>query len=131
MAFENHEEWLDEAGWDEDEKDEDDEDSDSGDRQMSQDELKKLDELLRRAPGTLEHLSQLYNHYVHGVISKPPLEERARVEQMITVLNGLPKPTPSYRFRYSNVQQTYSTHKKLWDKLMADLESGKIKRPRK
>ncbi len=87
-----------------------------------------FDELLRRASVTIDQLEHLYRQYAVGVLARPPIEERNRLEQMMAQLSHAIKGTTTDRFRFSGVLQSHSTHKARWDKLLADIESGKIKR---
>jgi hypothetical protein len=47
---------------------------------------------------------------------------------MITQMTHATKASTADRFKFSGVLQSYNTHKARWDKLLADVESGKIKR---
>jgi hypothetical protein len=62
----------------------------------------KFDELITRAEPIIEQLNHLY--------------------QM------MPKSTPAAQFRYSSLQAQYTTYKERWEKMMKDLEAGKLKR---
>ena len=90
--------------------------------------VEKFDELIRRAPIMIDQLEHLYHQYAVGLLSRPPVEERARLDMVMVTLYNLPKPTPSDRFRFSSINSSYGSHKSRWEKLLADIESGKIKR---
>ena len=47
---------------------------------------------------------------------------------MMYTLTMMAKPTPAYRFRFQNLQATYNMYRQKWDKLLADVENGKVKR---
>lgn len=87
-----------------------------------------FDELLRRATVTIDQLEHLYRQYAVGVLARPPVEERLRLDAMVTQMTHAGKASTADRFKFSGVLQSYNTHKARWDKLLADIESGKIKR---
>jgi hypothetical protein len=92
------------------------------------DYVKKLAELLERVEPLIYQINSSYNQYIAGAELHPPNERRGQLEQMMNTIMLMSKPTPSYRFRYQSVLGTYNTYRKRWDKLIMDLESGKIKR---
>lgn len=94
----------------------------------SADYLQKLDELLKRAEPLIMQVNASYNQYAAGVEIRPPTERVSQLEQMMNQLMLMAKPTPAYRFRFQHVQGTYNSYKKRWDKLLQDIDSGKIKR---
>jgi hypothetical protein len=87
-----------------------------------------FDELLRRASVLIDQLEHLYRQFAVGVLARPPVEERSRLDQLMTHLSHTQKASTTDRFKFSGVLQSYTTHKSRWDKLLADVESGKIKR---
>ena len=95
---------------------------------ISKDYLVKLDELLRRAEPLIAQINGSYNQYVAGVEINPPIDRRLQLDQMILTLQMMAKPTAAYRFRYGGVLATYNAFRIRWDKLILDLESGKIQR---
>ncbi len=88
----------------------------------------KIDELLARATPLIEQVNALYNQYIAGVESRPPLERRKHLDQVMQTLQSMAKPTATLQFRSSNLQSSYMTHKDRWDRMMKDLESGKLNR---
>lgn len=117
--------------WDKKRRYDDDEDEDKRDSDATgpgQDYITKLNELLERAEPLIMSVNSSFNQYAAGVEVRPPSERLAQLDQMMNTLMLMAKPTPAYRFRYQNIQATYSTYKKRWEKMMQDLESGKIKR---
>lgn len=88
----------------------------------------KLDEYIQRATVLIEQLNSLYHMYITGIEKLPPLEKRNQLDQIMVALTSAPKPTPSLLFKCNNIISTYSTHKERWDKMMKDLENGKLKR---
>ena len=88
----------------------------------------KLEELLLRADPLVEQLNNLYNIYVSGAEQIPPTERRKNLDMIMVTLQMLSKPTPGALYKYTAIQAKYETYRNRWDKLMKDLESGKIKR---
>ena len=88
----------------------------------------KLDDLLARAEPLVEQLNNLYNIYASGAELNPPIERRKNLEQVMVTLQMMPKPTPGALYKYTAIQGKFQTYRNRWDKLMKDLESGKIRR---
>jgi hypothetical protein len=88
----------------------------------------KLMELFQRAEPLIEQLNNLYNQYLAGVESRPPLERRKILDTTMATLQAMAKPTPAYQFRFTTLNASYVTHRDRWDRLIKDLEMGKIKR---
>ncbi len=88
----------------------------------------KLDELLLRAEPLVEQLNNLYNIYISGADQIPPIERRKNLDMIMVSLQMMSKPTPGALYRYTAIQSKYETYRNRWDKMMKDLESGKIKR---
>lgn len=94
----------------------------------SPDYVKKLDEMLDRVEPLILSVNSSYSQYAAGVEVRAPIERRVQLDQMMNTLMLMAKPTPAYRFRYQNVQGMYNSYKKRWEKILQDLEDGKIKR---
>ena len=92
-------------------------------------QTEKLDELIRRAEVMIEQVHNLYNTYVRGIDSQHPRPRRAQLEQLVNHLMMIPKPTPAYRFKFNSLLGSYNQYRDRWDKMMKDLEDGKIVRP--
>lgn len=88
----------------------------------------KLLELMQRAEPLIEQVHSLYNQYLAGIETRPPVERRKQLDQVMLTLQLMTKPTPAYQFRYATINASYHTHRDRWDRLMKDLESGKAKR---
>jgi hypothetical protein len=95
---------------------------------QSGDQNAKLVEYIEKVEPMIKSINTLYNQFAAGVEHRPPLEKLAQLEHIMKILNQLPKVTPAYRFRYQSVLTLYSSYKSRWNKLMQDIESGKIKR---
>ncbi|MCM2279972.1 MAG: hypothetical protein NDJ89_18015 [Oligoflexia bacterium] len=94
----------------------------------SEDYVAKMNELMNRAEPMILSVNSSFNMYAAGVEIRPPTERFNQLEQMMLTLTMMAKPTPAYRFRFQNLQSTYNTYKRKWEKLLQDIESGKIKR---
>lgn len=90
--------------------------------------IDRLIEYYQRAEPMIEQLNNLYNQYVAGVDTHPPHERRKQLDQIMALLQGMAKPGPAYQFRYMTLNASYVTHRERWDRLMKDLETGRIKR---
>jgi Mg2+ and Co2+ transporter CorA len=88
----------------------------------------KLLELFQRAEPLIDQLNSLYNQYVAGIEQRPPHERRKQLDELMATLQTMNKPTPAYQFRFTTLNASYLTHRDRWDRLIKDLESGKIKR---
>jgi len=88
----------------------------------------KLDELIQRADPLINQLNNLYKMFAVGVESIPPNERRQHLDQLMAALQMINKPTPAALYKYNAINSKYMAHRDLWDKMMRDLESGKIKR---
>jgi hypothetical protein len=89
---------------------------------------KRIDEMIARAEPLIDQVNALYNLYLAGTERLPPNERRNHLDQLMTTITQVAKPTAAVRFRASGLQHTYQQHKERWDRMMRDLESGKIKR---
>ena len=88
----------------------------------------QLDTMLLQAEPLIEQVNSLYNQYLAGVERAPPIERRKLLEQLMAAILATPKPTQSYQFRANGTNSKYLTYRDRWDRMMKDLESGKIKR---
>jgi len=88
----------------------------------------QLASLIERAEPLIEQLNNLYNQYIVGAEQRPPLERRKQLDQLMMTVQMMGKPTPTMQFRASTLTQRYTVNRERWDKMIKDLESGKIKR---
>jgi hypothetical protein len=88
----------------------------------------KLEDLIHRADGMIEQVSNLYNMFAVGVEKLAPIERRKQLEQVMLSIQMMSKPTPSALFKANSIQSRYQSQRERWDKLLRDIESGKIKR---
>jgi hypothetical protein len=87
----------------------------------------KIEELLHRAEPMIEQINNLYNMFVAGVERLPPTERRKTLEELMMMLQNMQKPNATYQFRVSTLNIRFVTMRERWDRLMRDLESGKIR----
>jgi thiamine kinase-like enzyme len=88
----------------------------------------KIDELIARAEPMVEQVNNLYTQFVAGVERLPPLERRKQLEQILAQLQTIHKPNATYSFKVNTLHTRFITMRDRWDKLIKDLESGKIVR---
>ncbi len=87
-----------------------------------------IDQILRLIEPLIEQTNNLYAQYVAGVERRPPIEKRKQLDSMAAQLLAHPKPTSASKFKAQTVLTRYQIHRDRWDKLLRDLEDGKIKR---
>lgn len=88
----------------------------------------KVLELLDRAEPMIQQVNSLYNMFMSGAEKLPPTERRKQLDQLMHQLQLMHKSSAGLQFRYRSVYEQYTTFRDRWDKLMRDLESGKIRR---
>jgi hypothetical protein len=86
-----------------------------------------IDHLMGDIEPMIEQVNTLYRMFGAGVERLPPVQKRAQLQRLVEQLMAAQKPTPTIRFRVGAVIGKYNTMKEKWDKLMKDIESGKIK----
>jgi hypothetical protein len=85
-----------------------------------------LIELLTKCEGMMEQITNLYNMWVQGMERTPPTTQRKHLDNMILKIQAAPKPTTNLKFRVSQFHTKFSTYKDKWDRLLKDVESGKL-----
>jgi hypothetical protein len=83
---------------------------------------------LEKAETLIDQVNGLYNQYLSGIETKPPIERRKVLEQLMGQLQSMPKPTSTQQFRFNSLNASYLTHRDRWDRMLRDIESGKIVR---
>ena len=94
----------------------------------SKDVGKKFDEMMARAEPMVEQLNHLYKSFTLGLDKIPPNVKRRQLDQLMVALLSIQKINATYRFRFETLNAKYLAHRDRWDRMMKDLESGKIKR---
>jgi hypothetical protein len=87
----------------------------------------QINELLSQADPMVDQLNNLYKMFSTGVERLPPTAKRAQLESIIARLAQIPKPNATYAFRVNALTLRVSAMKDKWDRMMRDIESGKIK----
>lgn len=90
--------------------------------------VEKLVELIDRADTLINQLNNLYSMYISGAEKTPPIERRKTLDQMMVTITYTGKPTQALLFQCNNLVSRYTVHKERWDKMVKNLESGKLKK---
>lgn len=85
-------------------------------------------ERMSRAEQLIEQLNNIYNMYVSGIERNPPIDRRKQLDELMLGLQLVAKPTQSLQFRFDTALSRFRSYRNRWDRLLRDLESGKIKR---
>jgi hypothetical protein len=85
-----------------------------------------VNNLLSDIEPMIEQVNTLYRMFAAGVERLPPTPKRSQLQRLVDQLMAAQKPTPTIRFRVGAVVGKYNTMKEKWDKLMKDIESGKV-----
>lgn len=88
----------------------------------------KLLQLLEQVPKVIEQVNNLYQQFFSGVERVPPTERRKQLDQMALSIQMSPKVNAGLQFKANTIYQSYQSAKDRWDRMMKDLESGKLKR---
>lgn len=88
----------------------------------------KLDDLIQRAEPMIDQLNNLYNMFAVGVERLAPMERRKQLDQIMLAIQMTSKSTPASLFKYRAIQSRYFSHKEKWEKILKDMENGKIKK---
>lgn len=85
-----------------------------------------LVELLTKCEGMMEQITNLYNMWIQGLERTPPVTQRKHLEDLVMKVQTAPKQTTNIKFRVGQFQTRYSTYKDKWDRLLKDVEAGKL-----
>lgn len=88
----------------------------------------QLVELMKRAEPMIEQLDHLYMMFVAGAEKIPPNEKRKILDQTMATLMTMSKSSQSSAFKYNSLHSRYVAYRDRWDKMLKDLEDGKLKR---
>lgn len=91
---------------------------------MSEAELQRLSDLLDRAVPLIEQVNSLYNQFRMGVEKRPPNERQSQLDQVITAIQSMRKPTEGARFRVRQLVSKYMAYKDRWDRILKIVENG-------
>jgi hypothetical protein len=81
-------------------------------------ELQVLDQALHR-------LSAEYDAFLYGSGSKPPVQTRKHVEEMLRRLNASEAMSAAERYRFSTLQGRFATLTERWERLQGEKEAGR------
>jgi hypothetical protein len=81
-------------------------------------EFEVLEEAIRR-------VNAEYDAFLYGSASKPPVESRSRVEQMIRRLSGVSFDAAADRYRLTTLQGRYTALVERWERLQGEKEAGR------
>jgi len=90
-----------------------------------------LIDMLTKCEVMMEQITNLYGMWIQGMERMPPNERRRHLDDLILKIQAAPKPTANLRFRVTEFQNKYSTYKDKWERILKDVESGKITVKRK
>jgi Mg2+ and Co2+ transporter CorA len=91
---------------------------------MSDTEMQRLSDLLDRAVPLIEQVNSLYNQFKMGTERRPPNERQAHLDQVITAIQSMRKPTESARFRVRQLVSKYLAYKDRWDRILKAVENS-------
>lgn len=113
--------------WDDDDDDDDSRDDIKSDSDKArEDHVEKLLRTFDRVEPLMEQLNTLYNQYKVGLERTPPIQLRKQLDELFAALVYMQKPTAAYLYRYNTLYHRYNSYKEKWDRLVKDVESGKI-----
>jgi hypothetical protein len=88
----------------------------------------KLLETLKLVEPMIEQVNNLYNQYIAGVEKRPPVERRKQLDNFMSVIQNIAKPTQGLMFKCNTLLAHYQAHKDRWERMLRDLEKGARKR---
>ena len=90
--------------------------------------IEKFDDLILRASPMIQQVNNLYNMFALGVEKAIPQVRREQLDQLMVAIQMAHKPTQASLFKFHTIQAQYFVHKEKWEKMLKDVENGKIKR---
>lgn len=87
------------------------------------------EELTRRAAPLIDQVNALYNQYRQGLERFPPNILRKQLEALVDQLQKIPNTSAAEQFRVNGLKASFSTYRDKWDRLIKDIESGKVRIP--
>jgi hypothetical protein len=81
-------------------------------------ELHVLDESIKR-------LTAEYDAFLYGSATKPPMQTRRHIEEMIRRLNASEAMSAAERYRFSTLQGRFTALTDRWEKLLGEKEAGR------
>jgi len=74
---------------------------------------------------SIKRLSAEVDAFLYGSSSKPPIEGRKHVEEMLRRLNAAETMSAAERYRFSTLQGRFFSLLERWERLLAEKESGR------
>jgi hypothetical protein len=74
---------------------------------------------------SIKRLTADCDAFLYGSSSKPPVEARKHIEEMLRRLNASEALSSAERYRFATLQGRYSALVERWERLMAEKESGR------
>lgn len=74
---------------------------------------------------SIKRLSADCDAFLYGSVSRPPVEGRKHVEEMLRRLNASEAMSAAERYRFSTLQGRFSALVERWERLLAEKESGR------
>jgi hypothetical protein len=87
---------------------------------------KMLIELLTKCEVMMEQITNLYGMWIQGIERTPPINQRRHLEDLILKVQAAPKPSTNLRFRVGEFNTKLNTFRDKWDRILKDVETGKI-----
>src|SRR5215467_14164646 len=79
-------------------------------------------QLLERA---IQRANAEYDAFLFGAVTKPPLETKKTVDEMIRRLSAAEPDSAADRYRFNTLQGRYVTCCERWERLQSEKESGR------
>lgn len=83
-------------------------------------------DLISKAEIMIDQVQNLYHMYTSGLERLPPITQRKLLDDLATKILAAPKLSASASFRANSFTTKMQTYRDKWDKIMRDVESGKI-----
>ena len=74
---------------------------------------------------SIKRLTAECDAFLYGSASKPPVEGRRHIEEMLRRLNASESMSAAERYRFSTLQGRFSALLERWERLLAEKESGR------
>ena len=85
-----------------------------------------LIELLSKCEVMMEQITNLYGMWIQGMERVPPIVQRNHLNDLVLKIQAAAKPTANLRFRVAEFHTKFGTYTDKWDRILKDVESGKI-----
>jgi hypothetical protein len=91
-------------------------------------ESSEYERRLRELELSIERLRALYEQYFRGIEKTPPAVLKKKVERELREMRKVRHRNTATRFRLQMQVQKYTTYLTYWQRIMRDIEAGRIKR---